>query len=95
MAVVPTIKVQSGDRPEGWILINLSDFDGDRHVPYEGAGASAPAGGTAQPGPELLSLRHLTLTELRGLASEEKIRGRSSMDEEELLQALQDKGYEL
>lgn len=98
MAELPTIAIATSDRPQGWMLINAADFDPQQHRVYDGLIHDPDSTGeeTAPPGPEPKpKLSDLNLTELRSLASDEKIPGRSGMDRDELLEALQAKDYEL
>ncbi|MEA5447989.1 hypothetical protein VB780_05370 [Leptolyngbya sp. CCNP1308] len=96
MAELPTIAIATSDLPQGWMLINAADFDPEQHRVYDGLIHEPDSTGEemAPPGPGP-KLSDLNLTELRSLASDEKIPGRSGMDREELLEALQAKDYEL
>jgi hypothetical protein len=99
---VPTIAIADSDQPKGYRLINESDFNPEVHKRYEGKqpvplAAEAPTElepyvpkPTVQPSDRLDGL---TLTQLRGLAQTEEIKGRTGMDQEELIQALEKKGY--
>jgi hypothetical protein len=99
MAELPTIAVVDASAPGGFIVINESDFNPDEHKPYKGKVPTAPLEGeavietpipTVQPSDRL---DEMTLTQLRGLAQAEDVKGRSSMSQEELIAALAEKGY--
>lgn len=77
---VSTVKVASSDTPQGWIVINETNYDPELHQLY--TEDSPPA-------------EEVSLTELRSLAGKEGIKGRSQMSREELIEALQAKGHEL
>lgn len=86
MAELPTIKVVS-EREEGWSLINESDFDPEVHEHYSDWPDPGPL---LDPPPDEdppLDLEGMTLTQLRKLASDRDIQGRS-MNKDELLAAL-------
>jgi hypothetical protein len=69
----------AADNPQGWMLINVADFDPEIHRLYQAqpTSMSAPGGETQQ-----------TLTELRAIASDLEIPGRSSMGRIELIEAI-------
>lgn len=102
MAELPTIAIATDDRPEGWMLINAADYNPQQHRLYDGVIHGEPE---PEPEPEAEAsgplvepsdrLDQMNLTQLRALASTEKIKGRSKMDEAQLIAALQGKGYEL
>lgn len=81
--MIPTIRIVSGDRPEGWVLINAADFDPALHQVF---GGERPPGLT----PDALALENMTLAELRNLAGDRKIPGRTKMSREQLIEALTD-----
>lgn len=100
---IPTVAIADADQPKGYRLINESDFDPEQHKLYQGKSQipeqdSTPNGleptapiPTVQPSDRLDGL---TLTQLRALAQAEDIKGRSSMDQEQLIEALEKKGYQ-
>ena len=92
MASLPTIAIATPDRPQGWMLINASDFDPAIHRAYGAEEEQQSLGPLVEPSQ---GIGDRTLTQLRALATAEKIPGRSAMDRDELLEALQAKGYEL
>jgi hypothetical protein len=76
----------AAENPQGWMLINAADFDPEIHRLYQAQSTSreaeppsmsAPGGETQQ-----------TLTELRAIASDLEIPGRSSMGRIELIEAI-------
>jgi hypothetical protein len=81
MADLPTIKI-AADTESGWMLINESDFNAEEHDLFE---LDSPAPGAMAGGADL---EDMTLTQLRKLASDRDIQGRSSMTQDELLAAL-------
>lgn len=107
---VPTVAIADADAPNGYRLINESDFNPEEHKRYQGKQPvllaaetptelepSAPIP-TVQPSvgeasPEGNRLDEMTLTQLRALAQAEEVKGRSSMDQEQLIEALTKKGY--
>jgi hypothetical protein len=92
-----TLAVQA-DNPQGWMLINAADFDPEQHRFYDGLIHEPPPLLAEESGPLVepsAGIGGHTLTQLRALATAEKIPGRSQMDRDELLIALQEKGYEL
>ncbi len=76
----------AADNPQGWMLINVADFDPEIHRLYQAEPPSREAkspsmsasGGETQQ----------TLTELRAIASDLEIPGRSSMGRVELIEAI-------
>ena len=69
----------AADNPQGWMLINVADFDPEIHRLYQAEPPSREvSGGETQQ----------TLTELRAIASDLEIPGRSSMGRIELLEAI-------
>lgn len=100
---VPTVAIADSDNPKGYRLINETDFNPDEHKRYQGKSEipeqePTPTGlephapiPTVQPSDRLDGL---TLTQLRALAQAEDVKGRSSMDQEQLIAALEKKGYE-
>jgi hypothetical protein len=81
MAELPMIKI-AADTESGWMLINESDFNAEEHDLFE---LDSPAPGAMAGGADL---EDMTLTQLRKLASDRDIQGRSSMTQDELLAAL-------
>lgn len=69
----------AADNPQGWMLINVADFDPEIHRLYQAEPPSREvSGGETQQ----------TLTELRAIASDLEIPGRSSMGRVELIEAI-------
>jgi len=69
----------AADNPQGWMLINVADFDPEIHRLYQAEPPSREvSGGETQQ----------TLTELRAIASDLEIPGRSSMGRIELIEAI-------
>lgn len=69
------------DNPQGWMLINTADFDPGIHRlynPFQKPPSREVSGGETQQ----------TLTELRAIASDLEIPGRSSMGRIELIEAI-------
>ncbi|MBE9157895.1 Rho termination factor N-terminal domain-containing protein [Nodosilinea sp. LEGE 06152] len=95
MSELPTIAIAAPEAPGGYMLINASEFDREKHQVFDGLIHEPESMGeeTAPPGPEpepkeTPALEDLTLTELRSLARERDISGRSAMDKDELIEAL-------
>lgn len=99
---IPTVAIADADQPKGFRLINESDFNPEQHKRYEGKSAlpeqsvtptiaepTAPIP-TVQPSE---GLEEMTLTQLQALAQAESVRGRSSMERDALIEALEKKGY--
>lgn len=99
---LPTVPIADATAPGGYRLINESDFNPDEHKRFEGKGVKVPQPETDPslepnvPPPTVQPserLEEMTLTQLRGLAQAEEIKGRTTMDQDELIAALEKKGY--
>ncbi|MBE9113944.1 Rho termination factor N-terminal domain-containing protein [Nodosilinea sp. LEGE 07298] len=97
MADLSTLRIASGvgeaspwgNRPEGWIIINATDFDPNQHERWQGepvATADDQDSSLAEAPAE--ALEDMSLDELKQLASDRKLKGRSSMSKDELIEAL-------
>ena len=76
----------AADNPQGWMLINVADFDPEIHRLYQAQPTSMAAG---PPSREVSGGEtQQTLTELRAIASDLEIPGRSSMGRIELIEAI-------
>lgn len=99
---VPVIAVVDASAPGGFRLINESDFNPDEHEPFKGKGVKLPPPPTDSaldsdtPPPTVKPsepLSEMTLTQLRALAQVEEIKGRTGMNQEELIDALAERNY--
>lgn len=99
---IPTVAIADAEAPNGYRLINEADFDPAEHKRFQGKQPVPLAADTptelepSAPMPTVQpseGLDEMTLTQLRGIAQAEDVKGRSTMGQDELIAALEKKGY--